>query len=317
MIDSIHNRLGLSATPDRWFDDMGTDRLRKYFNKTVFEYDLKTAIQNGHLTRYDYHPIVVHLDTGELEEYVDLTRKISRLSTYSEEIERGSTLERLLIKRSLILSRAQNKTPKLSELLKERRSKGDIRHTLVYCAAGKNKEIISIIADLNIKVHDFVYDVPDKRRTEILSQFDKGDIETLVAIKCLDEGVDIPSTRAAYFLASTSNPREFVQRRGRVLRRSEGKKKAKIYDLIVMPNIDNDGFDETYDKALMSIISKEIPRFAEFSDNAENKYEAREIIAPYLKKYDLEYLMDKLPYEIYNDLKLYRDGYKKGERSNE
>lgn len=317
MIDSIQNRLGLSATPDRWFDDDGTTCVRQYFTKTVFEYDLKTAIENGYLTRYEYHPIIVHLDIDELDEYVDLTKKISKLSAYGDELSKESALKMLLIKRAHILSRANNKKQKLVTMLNEQRLKGKLCHTLVYCASGENKEIVLQISNLNVKVHDFVYDVSDTRRAEILDQFDKGNIETLVAIKCLDEGVDIPSTQSAYFLASTSNPREFVQRRGRVLRKFKGKKRAQIYDFIVMPNIYDDSLDESYDKALMSIISKEIPRFAEFSNNAENKYETREILAPYLSKYDLEYLMDKLPYEIYNNLKLFRDDVEKGDMPNE
>jgi len=305
MLESINNRLGLSATPDRWFDDDGTKRLRSYFHGTVFEYGLKEAILNNYLTRYEYVPVVVHLDSEELEEYVNLTKKISKLRCLNDEVERGSTLERLLIKRSLLISKASSKKNKLIELLKKQREDGDVSHTLVYCAAGENKDTIKSISDLNIKVHDFVYDVPEKDREEILNMFDKGDIEILVAIKCLDEGVDIPSTQTAYFLASTSNPREFVQRRGRILRKYKDKRKARIFDFLVLPPLNLDFQDESYEKAYRSLIFREIPRFAEFADNAENKYFARESIRPYLKEFDLEYLMDMLPHEIYNELKTF------------
>ena len=95
------------------------------------------------------------------------------------------------------------------------------------------------VANLGLRCHEFVHTVKLNNRHKILEQFASGDIQVIIAIKCLDEGVDVPSTRTAFFLASTSNPREFVQRRGRVLRLAEGKNKAEIYDFIVVPRPEN------------------------------------------------------------------------------
>src|SRR5699024_8113047 len=110
--------------------------------------------------------------------------------------------------------------------------------------------------------------------------FADGTIQVLIAIKCLDEGVDVPSTRSAYFLASTSNPREFVQRRGRILRTAKGKVLAEIHDFIVFP----DGIDPDTFKM---IVKKELPRFAEFSSAAINQSIAKKEIHPYLDPYNL------------------------------
>ena len=134
-----------------------------------------------------------------------------------------------------------------------------------------------------------------KERGKVLKYFSIGEIQILVAIKCLDEGVDVPSTREAYFLASTSNPREFIQRRGRVLRRAKGKNLAQIYDFIVIPS-------NISERLYKTIVSKELPRFAEFSRYAIDRFQARSLISPYLRIYSLEYLMDKLPWDVYNEM---------------
>lgn len=311
MLDNIKVRLGLSATPDRWFDDEGTARLRDYFNKTVFEYNLQTAINSKFLTEYKYRPVVVHLSEQELEEYEELSRKIGRSIGFRDEIEKGSATEILLIKRASIISRAESKKEKLKELIATQSRDTGIDHTLVYCAKGDNKQIIRLLADLNIRVHDFVYDVSSSKRNELLIQFDCGDIEALVAIKCLDEGVDVPSTQTAYFLASSSNPREFIQRRGRILRKYQGKSKAYLYDFVVMPDIKNGcGIDEMQ-KVYKSIIAKELPRFAEFSQNAINKYESHDILRPYLCSMELDYLLNLMPHEIYKEL--YKEEYNETE----
>lgn len=132
------------------------------------------------------------------------------------------------------------------------------------------------------------------KRAEVLRRFEQGEIQILVAIKCLDEGVDVPSTETAYFLSSTTNPREFIQRRGRILRRFDQKQLATIYDFIIVQN-------ETDDRTFESIIRKEMPRFAEFSRYALNKYSARDCLYEILNKRGLCHLMDKLPWEVYKE----------------
>src|SRR5699024_1093557 len=141
---------------------------------------------------------------------------------------------------------------------------------------------------LGYKVHRFDHRVSNKQRQVVLEAFDQGAIQILVAINCLDEGVDVPATRTAYFLSSTSNPRQFVQRRGRVLRKTDTKIQAEIYDFVTVPFEVKDGTFE-------SIVKKEIPRIVEFSEHAINKYDSRKKIQPYLirNNVDLTYLLEK------------------------
>ncbi|WP_382353171.1 DEAD/DEAH box helicase family protein [Lederbergia graminis] len=287
-------KIGLSATPQRWWDEIGTNYLQSFFGPVIYEYDMKTAILNGALTEYTYQPIVTHLNEDEIQRYEQLTKKLIHL--YGDEKANKEEISEVNRKRSLIISKAESKKDLLFSILKEK-NREQVSHTLIYCAPGEVDLITKKLSELDYRVHRFNSEVSLKNRMKILEAFDRGSIQILVAIKCLDEGVDVPSTREAYFLASTSNPREFVQRRGRILRTHPNKNIANIYDFIVFPNNSN----ETMFK---SIASKELPRFAEFTQYAINNYAARETIGKYLKPYHLEYLMDKLPWEVYNEFQI-------------
>lgn len=291
---NIEARLGLSATPDRWWDEDGTNFLRNFFSNTIYEYSLEEAIQKGILTEYIYNPIICDLNGEEVVDYEKLTKRITYLMG-SKEKSNKEEIEKLNRKRSMILARAEDKLEKLLDIFRNK-DINNTSHTLIYCAPGQVDKITKEIADIGFRVHKFNSDVDLKNRSEILDAFNKGNIQILVAIKCLDEGVDVPSTKTAYFLASTSNPREFVQRRGRILRKYEGKNLAEIYDFILLPKLVNEG-------TFRSVVSKEMPRFAEFSKHAINQYIARSNIKDILSKYNLEYLMDKLPWEIYKEMK--------------
>lgn len=292
--NDVEVKLGLSATPDRWWDEDGTNYLRDFFGETVYEYSLELAIHNNILTEYSYTPILTNLNDHEINNYEYLTGKIIRLilkkdSNFNDEIEE------LNRKRSLILSRAEEKVQKLLDIFNKKDRK-TTSHTLIYCAKGQINEITKQVSELGFRVHRFDSNVELKDRVKILNAFQKGEIQVLVAIKCLDEGVDVPSTRIAYFLASSSNPREFVQRRGRILRKAKGKSIAEIYDFIILPQMASESI-------FSSIVAKEMPRFAEFSKYAINQYTAREILRSHLTKHNLEYLMDKLPWEVYKEMK--------------
>ncbi|MCP4109899.1 MAG: hypothetical protein GY749_30995 [Desulfobacteraceae bacterium] len=136
-------------------------------------------------------------------------------------------------------------------------------------------------------------------RTKVLDQFEKGIIQALIAIKCLDEGVDVPSTQIAFFLASTTNPREFVQRRGRVLRLADGKSKAELYDFIVEPEPHSEYFNYETGK---SLLTREMPRFAEFSSDAMNQFHARSVVRDIVDQYEMLHLLDERPWDMYHEL---------------
>ena len=292
-------KIGLSATPDRWWDETGTVFLKRIFDKVVYQYSLEDAIEAGKLTPYEYFPHVISLTESEIEAYKKLTLQIIRL--YNSEDADKEKIEQLNRKRALILAKAYGKIPRLLSLLKEKNAR-DIQHTLVYCAEKQVSVLTKALSDMGLRVHKFDSTVANKERKKVLEAFAKGTIQVLVAIKCLDEGVDVPSTCSAYFLASTSNPREFVQRRGRILRTAKGKTLAEIHDFIVFPNgMDTDTFT--------MIAKKELPRFAEFSSAAINQSTAKNEVFPYLDPYNLNHLMDMKPWDVYNEMKeAYEDG---------
>lgn len=296
---NIHSRLGLSATPDRWWDEYGTKRLRNYFGDTAFEYDLEEAILNDYLVEYKYNPIVVDLTEDELEHYDYLTKKLSFLLNLDNPDE--EEILKVNLRRSDVISRATHKKKLLYDKLKEKKLE-DISHTLIYCGKGEINEVTRELSKIGIRVHRFNHTLSRTEREKVLESFNSGNIQALVAVKCLDEGVDVPSTKEAYFISSTSNPREFIQRRGRILRKSPGKTMAKIYDFIVLPR--------TYDQDLfVNIAEKELPRFAEFSRYAINGISCRSEIREILQRYSIEHLMDKLPWDVYKENKERWMGY--------
>lgn len=284
-------RIGLSATPNRWWDEVGTKKIMSFFGETVFKYSIKEAIFNDFLTEYRYYPLVVDLTYDELEEFNRLTRRISILID-NDKLETEEFLM-VTLKRKRILSNAYYKIKKLEVLMDKFKLKKD---TLIYCSPQNINEVTMLINNLGYKVRIFNHEVSYNERERILNSFENGEIEVLTAIKCLDEGVDIPSVKNAIFLSSTSNPREFIQRRGRVLRKHKNKAMANIFDFIVLPSMSGENI-------FLSIAKMEMPRFAEFANSAINGSAAREKIMPILDAYNLEYLMHMSPWEIYEEEK--------------
>ena len=283
--DVFNYRLGLSATPNRWFDASGTTALKTYFGDTVYKFSLNKAIKNGYLCPYYYHPHLVELTDEEFEAYESLTERISKLYHQVESGEISDALERLLIKRAMLLNQAENKLTKLAELLTDKTD--SLHHTLFYCAPGQIASILELLTNLGLRVAKFTAEESAAERQELLKMFASGHLQALVAMRCLDEGVDVPSTRTAYILASSSNPKEFIQRRGRILRQSSGKEHAEIHDLIAVPPVDYRQYLTATFRTERKIIGRELERFNEFAGIALNKFEARDKIWEIAKNYDL------------------------------
>ena len=275
----------MSATPNRWFDELGTTALRNYFGDTVYEFPLAKAIKMGYLCPYYYHPHLVELTDEEFEEYERLTERISKLYHQTESGEISEALERLLINRATLLNRAENKLTKLAELLTDKTD--SLHHTLFYCAPGRITPVLELLTILGLRVAKFTAEESAAERQELLKMFASGHLQALVAMKCLDEGVDLPSTRTAYILASSSNPKEFIQRRGRILRQSAGKEHAEIHDLIAVPPTDYRQYPTATFRTEQKIIGRELERFNEFAGMALNKFEARDKIWQLAKEYNL------------------------------
>ncbi len=282
--ENIHFRLALSATPDRWFDDAGTLALRAYFGETVFAFPLEKAIGIS-LTPYYYYPHLVPLTDEELELYEELSVKIARLVSSKDE-KRQQALEMLLIRRARLMNNAENKLSILSELVD---SEDHIEHTLFYCAPEQIDEVLHLLGwEKGLLVHRFTAEENTKERQQLLTNFADGKLQALVAMKCLDEGVDVPNTRTAYVLASSSNPREFIQRRGRILRKAPGKEFSIIHDLIAVPPTMHAAVrnSPTFSSE-RSILRRELQRFKEFANLAQNKHQALEVIWDIAKRYGL------------------------------
>ena len=284
LLDEYDYRLGLSATPDRKYDDFGTDYLFNYFGKIVYEFSLKKAIREinpltyvSYLTKYDYHPFYINLNDDELEEYYGLTQQLIRIKDDDSE-KNSKKLEKLMFLRANILKNAKNKMQILEDILVDLGS--NTKNLIIYCSDEQLDDVVDIVGNkFNWKVKTFTYidssdpnDDFDGRsyRDDILEDFSKGKYNCLVAMHCLDEGVDIPSASKAILLCNSTNPREFVQRLGRVLRRYPGKNKADIYDLIIKPNFNKISNHKDLEKR---IYEKELERFEMIADAASNGFE--------------------------------------------
>lgn len=298
-------RLGLSATPRRWYDQEGTQALLDYFKDICFEYPLDQAI-GPYLTPYRYLPILALLTDQESENYENLSLKIASLAGRGVEndAEGEERLKRLLLQRSQIISAAERKIPLLISELKKliaecKKVETELKHVLIYCAPGKHREVLKAVAALGLRCHEFVHTVSLNDRDSVLRQFAVGDIQVLIAIHCLDEGVDIPSTQTAFFLASTTNPKEFVQRRGRILRKCDGKIRANVFDFVVVPDIKHAHLRRDSD---LGMLRREMPRFTEFAASAENEFEARAVIREIVNAFQALHLFDSKPWDIYHEV---------------
>jgi superfamily II DNA or RNA helicase len=215
----------------------------------------------------------VELTSEELEEYKVLSAKIGRLMAQTGD-EENEHLTQLLVKRTRLLNKAENKLGVVSKSVDRQ---PDMAHTLFYCAPGQIDEVVQTLGwEKRLRVARFTAREDIATRRKLLKDFADGELQALAAMHCLDEGVDVPSTQTAYILASSSNPRQFIQRRGRVLRRFPGKESAVIFDLIAVPPPRQLGELEL--KTERSIIKRELRRFAEFADSALNTQAAYEVI---------------------------------------
>ena len=297
--EGFDSRLGLSATPERWYDEEGTAILFDYFDKVCYEFSLEKAIRRGFLVPYRYEPQLVHLTADEEQNICDLSIKIGQLmgKKKSKSLDESEQmyLEKALRDRALVVKKAERKMEVLQQLIRHMKDEGaDLRHSLFYSPESQHRLVLQLLKSEGIMAHQFIGEDSLSARKRILAQFDNGHIMSLVAMKCLDEGVDVPATRTAFFIASTTNPKEFIQRRGRVLRRCPHKTRACIYDFIVTPSSDSIREVAKY------LLEREMPRFAEFADLAENSFAARSVLRPILDEYQMLHLLDMKPWDVYH-----------------
>lgn len=315
-------RIGLSATPKRIYDPEGSAVMEAYFHDSepyVYSFPMERAIEEGILCKYYYYPHIVHLDGDELDEYVEISKKLAKLAAMSRgSSDKSEAIERLLLKRKQIIHKAKNKLSTARTILEERlRKEGNLLYTFIYVPEGirmeevvdddtgaVSNEEVNIIdqytrmvssLDAKLMVNKFTSGMAD--RDSVLEQFKKGQIHVIASMKCLDEGVDIPRAEHAIFCSSTGNPRQFIQRRGRILRKHPDKYNAVIHDLVVIPDltISHEGSD-TFEVE-KKMVRTELERVMYFASLSMNPYHTEEVFSDICGHYGLNI------YTIYQELK--------------
>ena len=289
LYDFYNFRLALSATINRHRDDEGTETLFGFFGKKCIKYDIERAINEGKLTKYRYYPIFVTLTKEEQIKYKQLTEEISKNIRHDHDgkIHLSQQGKIIAMHRARLIAGATRKIPLLKNKLEQYKNQS---HILIYCGSTQQQKNTSDYSDrdtegerqietvskligneLGIKCHHFTSKENITQRKEITRQFTDGDLQCIVAIKCLDEGVNIPKIKTAFILASTTNPKEYIQRRGRVLRLAEGKTIAEIYDFITIPFLPEEVYSVTKEevKPFITLIKNELKRGYEFSRTAQ------------------------------------------------
>ncbi len=264
-------RLGLSATPIRQYDAEGTAALQAYFGETIFTFTLEQAI-GVCLVPYDYHVHSLDLTDDELERWSELTERIKRdwWKISSGKAEDSTYLQTLLQRRRLILETAQRKLQILSNLL-DLDGLSSLTYTLIYATDKDPAQLIAVnqlLREKGIRFHELTSEETSDRglTRRVVDAFQRGDLQVLTAKRVLDEGVNIPQISKAYILASTTVERQWVQRRGRLLRKCEAihKNSSTIHDFLVVPPA------TAVDSDTKSIVKSELARVREFSKLSKN-----------------------------------------------
>lgn len=238
-------KLGLSATPNRKYDTIGSEFINNFFrcheDGYTYNFSLFKAIQQGHLAPYSYHAHFVNLNESELDSYIALSKKLLKFFDFeSGEFREGA--EMLLIQRKRIIHKAADKLDCFKKILTSITNEGrPLNQTIVYVPEGEDIEsqslinqYSSIISESGLKTHQITSSSENIKLA--LDNFENGSIDVLTAMKMLDEGIDIPSIKRAVFCSSTGNPKQFIQRRGRILRKHPTKEFAEIHDMVVAPS---------------------------------------------------------------------------------
>ena len=293
LLDEYSGRLALTATPERYFDEEGSELIRSYFEGVAYFMKIRNAIRDGHLVPYDYYPRFVELTEKETVEYVKLTRAIAtRLSMKNGKKDSDEETHGPENRRARLVAKMERKYDELAAILDEHGNR--LENALVYCHDTEQLKIVEkMLSGRNINFDEITSSYGMIERRDKIRHLEMKNHQCIVSMKCLDEGVDIPSARLGIILASTGNTRQYIQRRGRLLRRSSGKGHAEIYDLIAaaMPEADCMRFAK-------KLVAKELLRHKEFADGARNRSEALKKIRPVadrlgidLDRLDLKYVL--------------------------
>lgn len=286
--------LGLSATPFSGKNTSKGEELMAFFGGEVFSLPIEKAMDKGFLVGYNYYPIFVEASEEEEDEFRKKSSQIASCFRNGICID-PDTLALLLRARLRIISMAQAKIDGITDIIKHIKEKD---HFIVYCGDGRlyddgNEEIRHIqfvkrkISELGYKTSQFTASENMAERMDLVEAFNEGAIDSLAAIRCLDEGINIPSITGALILSSNDDYREFVQRRGRILRTYGNKKYANIYDVVVLPS------EET--PKMAEIELRRYYEYARLAINADEMMPQLETIAAHygLQIEDLATILDE------------------------
>jgi superfamily II DNA or RNA helicase len=299
----LQKRIGLSATPNRYYDDSGNKKIEAFFDDKypyTYRFTMKQAMDKNWLCSYSYHPHLVELDREELEAYIKISLQLMKyFDSQTLSYKKSEEVEMLLMIRKRIIHKAKNKLGVFNRILKtEFEKRGNLNYTLVYVPEGVNPNYTQIddyeesedeaklindytrlVSNIDFDILVKQYTAETKNREELINNFQMGKVHVLTSMKCLDEGVDVPRSELAIFCASTGNPRQFIQRRGRVLRQHKDKTHAVIHDLVVIPTLGHN--EKTYNME-RSLVKKELERVIDFASLAlndmETYYELEEVL---------------------------------------
>jgi superfamily II DNA or RNA helicase len=311
LLPNIHleKRIGLSATPHRKFDEAGNISIQEFFNDEppyIVSYSMEEALKIGWLCKYTYHPHIVKLTDQEMEKYKELSLQLLRMGMFDKEtgaFKSSPEIEKKLLERKRIIHKAANKLDAFKDILRSEFDKRkNLKYTLIYVPEGietsfDETDFIEETEDENRLINEYTRAVSNtddsvmvkqftsnsSNREEILKNFEESKIHVLTSMKCLDEGVDVPRSELAIFCASTGNPRQFIQRRGRVLRLHKDKIHATIHDLVVVPEID----DISTFEMEKGLVKKELERVVDFANLAMNKTDTYEILKKIIEYYNI------------------------------
>lgn len=295
-------RIALSATPNRNYDPEGNEVLEEFFNSRepyTYSFSMEKAIRDGVLCEYEYFPHLVFLNDEEMCEYIEISRKLARFfDPNTGGFVNSEQVKIMLLQRKRIIHKAENKLHTFKGILNKRvNSDVGLKFSFVYVPEGENSQgenmlesYMSLLDENHSSIRAFPYTSKSFNNKEVMDNFEKGYIDMLFSMKCLDEGVDIPRAELAIFCSSTGNPRQFIQRRGRVLRKHRDKKSATIHDLVVVPRYIPDEKSFLLER---NLIKNELTRVIYFASLSTNYYEAMEVCANVAEQYDLDiYALD-------------------------
>ena len=280
-------RIALSATPKRCYDEDGTKTIEQFFNDAppyCYNFTMERAINEDCLTHYLYYPRIVYLSDKELVRYTILTQKLLKYFD-GKSLKSCPEVEKLLLIRKQIIHKAVNKLDVFRSIIGEIKKSRELTYCFVYAPEGfeggseVDKRIIQKMCEV---LHDASPETTfntflggDSNKSDSLRSFSEGSTNVLLAMKCLDEGIDIPRAEIGIFASSTGNPRQFIQRRGRLLRKHADKNYSRIYDMVVVPRYGNNLENNAIFKIERSLVRNELTRVAYFASLADNYSEAK------------------------------------------